>query len=284
MVAFAVYASWFLLVWYHALLPWWVLLPAGAYVIAWHLSLQHEAIHAFRGVPAWLRYAIVFPPLSLWLPYPLYRASHSIHHHDGDLTVPGVDPESYYVDRTTWRAMSGVERSLLTFNQTLAGRLLVGPALRLWRMIDRETRRIRRRDYAHRRIWAVHAAAVAVLLVFICGVCGLSLWEYGLLFVYPGLSLTLLRTFTEHRATDEPGHRTGVVESNFVFGLLYLNNNLHVAHHLKPAMPWYDIPRYYRSNRVDLLRGNGRFVYRGYFELARRFWRRPVFGPVHPTL
>ena len=27
-------------------------MPVGAYLIAWHFSLQHEAIHSFRGVPA----------------------------------------------------------------------------------------------------------------------------------------------------------------------------------------------------------------------------------------
>jgi fatty acid desaturase len=53
--------------------------PIGAYLIAWHFSLQHEAIHSFRGIPGWLRFAIVFPPLGLWFPFSLYRRSHSIH-------------------------------------------------------------------------------------------------------------------------------------------------------------------------------------------------------------
>jgi fatty acid desaturase len=66
--------------------------------------------------------------------------------------------------------------------------------------------------------------------------------------------------------------------------MLYLYNNLHVAHHLKPTMPWYDIPRYYRDNRTELLKGNGHFVYRGYAELAKRWLFVPVFSPVHPFL
>jgi len=49
--------------------------------------------------------------------------------------------------------------------------------------------------------------------------------------------------------------------------MMYLYNNLHVAHHLKPTMPWYEIPRYYRENRAALLAGNGEFVYRD-----MRFW------------
>jgi len=69
-----------------------------------------------------------------------------------------------------------------------------------------------------------------------------------------------------------------------VFGLLYLYNNLHVAHHLKPTMAWYDIPGFYRDNRVELLENNAHFVYKGYGELARRYLFVPVFSPVHPIL
>jgi hypothetical protein len=76
----------------------------------------------WRGVPAWLRFAVVFPPLGLWFPYPLYRKSHSTHHRDAHLTVPGVDTESYYVLRADWDRMGPVKRALLTFNQTMAGR------------------------------------------------------------------------------------------------------------------------------------------------------------------
>jgi fatty acid desaturase len=94
----------------------------------------------------------------------------------------------------------------------------------------------------------------------------------------------LLRAFTEHRAAEDSQERTASVESNAVFGMLYLYNNLHVAHHLKPTMPWYEIPRFYRENRAQLLATNGHFVYAGYGQLARRYFLVPVFSPVHPTL
>lgn len=284
MVAIVLYSLWFALVWFNAILPWWVIMPAGAYLLAWHFSLQHEAIHAFRGVPAWLRFAVVFPPLGLWFPYPLYRKSHNTHHRDAHLTVPGVDTESYYVLRADWDRMGPVKRALLTFNQTMAGRLLIGPALRLWILVMRETGRARQGDYSHLPHWAVHALAVALLFGFITGVCGFPWWQYCLLVAYPGLSLSLLRAFTEHRAAENSQERTAAVESNPVFGVLYLYNNLHVVHHLKPTMAWYDIPRFYRANRDELLQTNGNFVYTGYGELAKRYLFVPVFSPVHPTL
>jgi fatty acid desaturase len=180
--------------------------------------------------------------------------------------------------------MGACKRALLTVNQTMAGRLLLGPALRLWILVDRETGRVRRGDLSHLPHWAVHAVAVAALFGFISGVCAFPWWQYCLLVAYPGLSLSLLRAFTEHRAAEDSQERTAAVESNALFGLLYLYNNLHVVHHLKPTLPWYEIPGFYRSNRESLLARNGQFVYRGYGVLARRFLFVPVFSPVHPTL
>jgi fatty acid desaturase len=283
LVAIVLYTAWILLVWYHARLPWWVIMPVGAYLTAWHFSLQHEAIHSFRGVPAWLRFAVVFPPLGLWFPYPLYRKSHTTHHRDIHLTIPGVDTESYYVLKSDWERMGPIKRGLLTFNQTMVGRLLIGPALRLWILVVRETRRIVKGDLSHLPHWALHVVAVAALFWFISGVCGFPWWQYCLLVAYPGFSLGLLRAFTEHRAAADSQERTASVESNVVFGLMYLYNNLHVAHHLKPAMPWYDIPRFYRERRGELLESNGHFVYRGYVELGRRYLLTPVFSPIFPA-
>jgi fatty acid desaturase len=284
LVAVVLYAAWVALIWYAARLPWWVIMPVGAYLIAWHFSLQHEAIHSFRGVPGWLRFAVVFAPIGLWFPYPLYRKSHSTHHRDVHLTIPGVDTESYYVRRAEWDAMGGFRRALLIANQTMAGRLILGPWLRLWILITKETRRIAHGDFSHVPHWLVHTAALAVLFWFISVVCHFPWWQYCLLIAYPGLGLGLLRAFTEHRAAEDSQERTAAVESNFMFGMLFLYNNLHVVHHLKPTMPWYEIPRYYRQNRTALLQGNGNFFYRGYAQLAARYFFVPVFSPVHPFL
>jgi len=72
-LALVIYGSWMALTSFHALIPWWIMIPVGAYLVAWQFSLQHETIHAMRFVPRWLRYAIAFPPLGLWFPYPIYN-------------------------------------------------------------------------------------------------------------------------------------------------------------------------------------------------------------------
>jgi fatty acid desaturase len=283
LVALAIYAAWFGLIRYNSVLPWWLIVPIGAYLIAWHFSLQHEAIHSFRGIPGWLRFAIVFPPLGLWFPFSLYRRSHSIHHRDHNLTVPGEDTESYFVLRADWQRMGAVHRALLLFNQTLLGRLSIGPLLRLSILVRREGSRLGRRDFSHVSTWLVHFAAVAVLL-WICHLYGMQWWKYVLLVAYPGMSLGLLRAFTEHRAAPGPSERTASVESNTLFGLLFLYNNLHIAHHLQPTMQWFELPAYYRKHRESLLKLNDHFVFRGYAQITRRYLLRPVFHPIHPLL
>lgn len=76
--------------------------------------------------------------------------------------------------------------------------------------------------------WMVHVLAVGILFWFISGVCAFPWWQCCLLMAYPGLSSSLLQAFTEHRAAVDSQERTASVESNVIFGLLYLYNNPHV--------------------------------------------------------
>src|SRR5216110_4072725 len=76
-VALVLYSAWAALIWFHETLTWWIVAPVGTYLVAWHFSLQHEAIHSFRSAPKWLRWAVVMPPLGLWLPFPsVLRCAH----------------------------------------------------------------------------------------------------------------------------------------------------------------------------------------------------------------
>ena len=243
LVAIAIYGCWAALVIWHASIPWPLLMIGSAYVLAWHFSLQHEAIHAWRSAPLWLRTAIVWPPIGGWLPYELYRRSHSIHHRDANLTYPGLDTESVYHRQEDWDRYSGFWRGVLMFNQTMLGRLTIGPILRLRKLVITEFGLLANRDFRNVRIWLGFAVGLAAVLWFVTAVGHMKIWEYYVFFVYPGISLGLLRAVIEHRWGDTPEERIAVVESNWVFGLLFLWNNLHIVHHLEPALPWYEDTR-----------------------------------------
>jgi len=276
------YASWGALVWYHDQVPGLLLFVAGGYVTQWHFSLQHESIHGMRRWPAWFRTVFVWPPIGLWMPYPLYNRSHSTHHVNFNLTHPTQDTESYYQLQSAWDNLHPVRRAILRFNQTLWFRLVFGPFLRLERLARREIGRVRNGDRSNVRHWLVHAVSVGVLLYGVAGIAGMPLWKYLLCFAYPGMSLGMLRTFIEHRYGERPMERVAIVESNTVMGLLYLFNNLHLVHHRQPTLPWYRIPARYAQDRDELIRLNGGFHFRGYLQIARLYAFRPVFTPIHP--
>jgi fatty acid desaturase len=72
-----------------------------------------------------------------------------------------------------------------------------------------------------------------------------------------------------------PQHRVAVVERAPILGLLFLHNNLHVAHHDRPGAPWHRLPALYARDRERLLSANGGLVYDGYGEVLRRFLLTP---------
>lgn len=278
-----IYVAWAALTWFHALLPFWIFAPLGAGLLAWHSSFQHEAIHDHIATRRWLNDGLASVPLSLWLPYPIYRKTHRAHHRFEILTDPRRDPESYYVDQLTWARLPRIFRTILTWYNTLSGRLLLGPFLTIAQFLTGESRALARGDHRNLAAWLWHVPAVALVLTWVIGVCGLSFWHYLFLLVMPGASLILIRSFAEHKALHTPFERTAIVEAGPFFSLLFLNNNLHFAHHRRPDLPWQVLPAYYRAHRRQLLAENGGLCYRqGYLEIARRFLFQPVDKPEHP--
>ena len=81
-LAFIIYGLWFLATLFYRDLPWWGLAAIGAWVIAWQLNLQHETIHGHPTRNRRVNEAIGCWPLSLWLPYSIYRSTHLAHHRD----------------------------------------------------------------------------------------------------------------------------------------------------------------------------------------------------------
>jgi fatty acid desaturase len=282
LVAFAIFAGWIMLLCCHRGLPWWMLAIAGGYITQWHSSLQHEAIHAMRRIPKWLRFALVYPPLGGWLPFELYRRWHLQHHRNGHLTYPQRDTESFYHDENDWRDYGGVRRGVLIANQTFLGRLVIGPLLQMAQLYWNEGRKIIFGDTANLSIWLRHLLASALILLAVTTIFDMPLWLYFAAFSYPGLVLGMIRSFTEHRWSEQAPERTAVVESNWIFGLVFLWNNLHAVHHSFPAAPWYKLPRIWREHRDQIVAHNGGFVFKGYGEIARRWLIKPNFIPVHP--
>jgi fatty acid desaturase len=289
-VALVIYSGFFSLTWYFRDLPLWIAAPLGSALLAWYGSLQHETIHNHPTSSRRINALLGTPPLSLWIPYSLYRDLHLRHHRHGGrhLTDPLRDTESFYLPRGALSSVGKVRRALYWANCTLAGRLILGPALSISAYWAGELRKLRSGDRAHLYIWLRHACGVTVVLAWTAGVCGVPLLVYVGLIVYPGTSLTLLRSFVEHRANDDPDLRTAVVEANPMWALIFLNNNLHIAHHERPALPWYELPRAWRQMRASALGARaldaGLVFKGGYLEVIRSYLFRPIIPIEHPAL
>ena len=275
LVAFGIYSIFFVTTWFYHALPIGLVMLLGAYSVAWHGSLTHEVVHGHPTRKPWLNAAIVLPNLALWLPFLIYQRTHLQHHRNQYLTSPDHDPESYYLTTAVWAGLSRPLQILLWINNSLLGRLLLGPLIMISRFYWNESRQLLNGDWHSLRAWAWHSLAVAVVLMWVIGVCQIPLTSYLLFIVYPALSLTLLRSYAEHQARANSAERSVIVEAHPLLALLYLNNNLHALHHAKPGLPWYKLPAHYRQHKATILTANGGYYYGGYGEIIKRHWLEP---------
>jgi fatty acid desaturase len=257
------------------LMVWWC---------AWFMSLQHELIHGHPTRWPAVNRLFGWMPLAIWYPYRLYRDSHLQHHVDAHLTLPALDTESYYVAPAAWAGMSAPLRRLYWFNKTFAGRLLVGPAISIATMLVEAVRQPLRGDWRYVPMWLAHFAMVAGLLWWIDRESGVSPLYYLLAIAYPAQSLSMIRSYYEHRPAAEYKQRIVLNEAGPVLRLLFLNNNLHLVHHDLPSLPWYLLPRVYGARRAAYHARSGGFHLQGYGTLLRRHAFRPVDAPVHPHM
>jgi fatty acid desaturase len=278
-LAAIIYGLWFGLTYFHDRLAWPLLALAGGWVIAWHGSLQHEIIHGHPTRSRFLNTLLGFAPLSLWLPFEVYRRSHLAHHATEHLTDPAHDPEARYLPASTPVA----RRAAAALQATLLGRLVLGPVIEIGGFGLDEAGRVIRGEPGRLSLWLGHGLAVTLVVAWLSLACHMPFWLYGLCFVYPGAALSLLRSFAEHRADPTPRHRVAVVERAPILGLLFLNNNLHAAHHDRPSAPWHRLPAFYARDRERLLSANGGLVYDGYGEVVRRFLLKPHDRAVYPA-
>ncbi len=281
-LAAAIYVGWLMLTYLHAAMPVWVLVPVGAWLVCWHSSLQHEILHGHPTRSIRINRLIALPPLALWLPFDRYRETHLTHHNDERLTDPLDDPESRYLIHDDWVRLGPMRQRLVRAQSTLLGRLLIGPFWAVGLFLRSEFWAIIDDAPGRRLLWLKHMVAVTVVLMWLILVADMSLWLYILGFVLPGTSLMLIRSFAEHRAHASQARRTAVVEAYGPLAVLFLFNNLHAAHHARPRLAWYQLPRFYRNNREAFIGPEAGPFYKGYRDVFRRFLMRAHDQPVHP--
>ena len=94
-----------------------------------------------------------------------------IHHRDEHLTDPYADPESQYQDPQRWRQLPTAWRDIYSFNNTLVGRMLVGPALSIWQGYKADTRAMLGGNWKLIRAYGLHLVGLVPMLWL------LSVWQ-----------------------------------------------------------------------------------------------------------
>ena len=250
-----------------------------ALTIAQHSSLQHEAMHGHPFRDRRWNTALVFPALTLVIPYLRFRDTHLAHHRDSELTDPYDDPESNYLDAGVWERLPRAARWLLNLNNTLAGRMALGPLVGTLYFLISEMR-LARSDPRVLRGWLWHLPMVLPVVVWVAW-SPMPFWAYAV-GCYLALSLLRIRTFLEHQAHQQARARSVIIEDRGPLSFLFLNNNFHVVHHMHPRVPWFRLPGLYRENAERYRRLNEGYVYPSYREVFRRHFLRRKDPVAHP--
>ena len=279
-VVVAIYGLMVLTVLRHEVLTPWLSIPFLSVLGAWHLSMQHETIHGHPFRQVWLNDLIGSIPVTLWIPYFSFKKDH-LEHHQSDLTHPGLDNESYYVSPEAWERAGRLRKAAYWANRTILFRMfawtIVSTVTYLWSKIRTMLRGDKQTWFA----MATHLAGLVVVIYFVRSVAGMPLWQFALGTTYGGRILNAIRPFPEHKYQSGTDTRTAMVMAGPFMSLLMLNNNLHVAHHDEPGVPWY---RYHelahRVNAVERAREAGLLYEGGYAEVFRRFSFKPMGAPI----
>ena len=263
---------------YDVLTPW-LAIPMLAVLGAWHLSMQHELLHGHPFRNQFINDAIGSIPVTLCIPYLAFKKDHH-EHHKSDLTNPELDNESFYVTQEQWDNAGTIRRAAWTANRTILFRMFVWTIVSTISYVTLVLKRAVRNEQGDRLAVVLHVIGV-VAVVYLVSLSSMPLWQFALGTVYGGRILNAIRPFPEHKYQNGVETKTAMIMAGPFMSLLMLNNNLHIAHHDDPKIPWYRVNELSkRVNAVERAREAGVLYEGGYAEVFRKFSFTPVDSPV----
>jgi fatty acid desaturase len=253
------------------------------FIIALQSSIIHEVLHGHPTRNGRVNEAFVFLPIGIVWPFRRFKAIHLRHHADERLTDPFDDPESYYQALWQHDELPAAMKFLLRINNTMLGRLVLGPWMACIGFYLADLKPIREGDRPIRVAWALHLIGMAIVLPVVAYGFGIPIWLYVLVPVWIGQGLISVRTFAEHQWSERPEGRTIIVERS-PLSFLFLNNNLHFVHHRNPTVAWYRLPKIFRDRRDEWVKMNHGYVVPNYFALLKAYAFKAKEPVIHPAL
>ena len=247
-------------------------------------SLSHEALHGHPFASRRVNDGLAIVSLGLLVPYIRFRDTHLAHHIDERLTDPYDDPETNFYDPAVWARMAHWQQQIMQLNNTLLGRMLIGPLISQVMFMRGDWREMRQGNRVIIGAWGIHLLSSALVITVVV-TSPMPIWIY-LMCCYFAMSVLKIRTFLEHRAHQYSTARTVIIDDKGPLAFLFLNNNLHAVHHLHPQVAWYNLPRLYRDNTDSYDRFNEDYNYRSYAQVIARYFvkaKDPVPHPLWPS-
>ncbi len=171
---------------------------------------------------------------------------------------------------------------MLAANNTLLGRMVIGPFIGLASLVGDDMAAAGAGDRRVGRAWLHHLAGIVPVVAWLWLAGDMAWWQY-LVGCWGALGILRIRTFLEHQAHERAASRSVIIEDRGPLALLFLNNNYHAVHHARPGLAWYLLPAEFARRREHWLGRNGGYSYRSYGEVFLRYlWRRkdPVAHPI----
>ena len=253
-------------------------------VLVLQSSLSHEALHGHPFASRRVNDGLAMVSLGLLVPYIRFRDTHLAHHIDERLTDPYDDPETNFYDPAVWARMAPWQQRIMQLNNTLLGRMLIGPLMSQVMFMRGDWREMRQGNRAIICAWGIHLLSSALVITVVV-TSPMPIWIY-LMCCYFAMSVLKIRTFLEHRAHQYSTARTVIIDDKGPLAFLFLNNNLHAVHHLHPQVAWYNLPRLYRDNTDSYDGFNEDYNYRSYAQVIARYFvkaKDPVPHPLWPS-
>lgn len=252
-------------------------------VLVLHSSLQHEFIHGHPTQSQFINDLLVSLPIGLLVPYLRFKDTHLAHHFDPNLTDPYDDPESNYMDPEMWQLKPKWAKIICNFNNTLLGRMLVGPFLGLCTFYYSDALVMTKRNMRIIMSYIHHMIGLLVIAFWMNEFATLPLWGY-LVASYFAMSILKIRTFLEHKAHERAAQRTVIIEDRGPLALLFLNNNFHAVHHCDPKLVWHKLPARYQARKNTYLKRNGHYQFSSYWTVCKAYFFKRKDPVPHPLM
>lgn len=277
-----IYCSWYLTMANFHQIHWLIATPLLTLILTLHSSLCHELIHGHPSRNQTLNNLLGYPSFGLIYPYTIFKETHLKHHDNGNITYPGIDPESFFIGQQDWGTKNNLSKIIAWANMTLAGRWLMGPGISFIGLVKNAVHDIRYAKFNRKLMWVSHYGLIATMLYVAYYIFEIQPMHYAIM-AYFSLSIIQLRSFFEHRPVESIPGRSVIQEAASPMGFLFLNNNYHYTHHQHPGLAWYRLKKEYLANKQKYLEENGNFHYAGYLKWFKYLFT-PIHSPVHPFL